>query len=123
MARRSTYLQSSFERATIEREPRKSVITANTTVSDLGYLYPVDTNGGTVTVTLASSMVSDGSKLVVKDEGGLAGTNAITIATGGSENIDGGTTATIGSNYGSMGLYSDGTNWFVKFTTSGGGTL
>lgn len=103
--------------------PRDPLITANTTVSDAGHIYPVDTSGAAVTVTLASAMVADGAHVTVNDEGGSAGTNAVTLATEGSETIDGATSQSIGSNYGTLSLYSDGTNWFTKASTGGGGTL
>ena len=109
--------------ATIERMSRVGVITANTVAADLGTIYPVDTNGGTVTLTLASSMVVDGAQVIIKDEGGNAGTNAITIATEGSETIDGASSISIDSNYGALRLHSDGTGWFVSGSTGGGGTL
>lgn len=109
--------------ATISRGPRNSVITANSTVSNQGYTYPVDSSGGAVTVTLASSMLADGAFLYINDEGGSAGLNAITIATEGTETIDGSSSVSIGSNYGALGVYSDGTNWFTLHSTAGGGTL
>ena len=106
-----------------ETFPRAALITTNTTVSDAGRIYPVDTGGGAVTVTLASAMVAEGVHVTVNDEGGAAGTNAVTIATEGSETIDGATSQSIGSNYGTLSLYSDGTNWYTKSSTGGGGTL
>ena len=51
--------------------------------------------------------------IVIKDAGGLAGTNNITIATEGAEKIDGLDTLVINNNYNSVTLYSDGTNWFA----------
>lgn len=73
----------------------------------------VDTTGGAVTVTLASDDVAAGKIVVINDEGGAAGTNSITVATEGSETIDGSATATISTNYGSLRLYSNGSNWFT----------
>ena len=103
--------------------PRDTLITANTTVSDAGRLYPVDTSGGAVTVTLGSAMVTEGAHVIINDEGGAAATNAITIDTEGSETVDGATSQSIGSDYGTLTLYSDGANWFSKSSTGGGGTL
>lgn len=108
---------------TFETFPRAPLITASTTVSDVGRIYPVDTSGGAVTVTLASAMIADGAHVTVNDEGGAAGTSAVTLATEGSETIDGATSQSIGSNYGTLSLYSDGTNWYTKASTGGGGTL
>lgn len=108
---------------TFETFPRKALITANTIVSDAGRIYPVDTSGGVVTVTLGSTMVAEGAHVIINDEGGAAATNAVTIDTEGSETIDGATSQSIGSDYGTLTLYSDGANWFSKSSTGGGGTL
>ncbi len=50
----------------------------------------------------------------IKDEGGNAGTNNITINRGGSDTIDGATTTVINTNYGSVTLYGFGTTWFIQ---------
>lgn len=105
------------------QQGRKGLITSNTLVSDAGYIYPVDTSGAVVTITLGSSMVSEGSHVVINDEGGAAATNAVTVDTEGSETIDGATSQSIGSDYGTLSMYSDGSNWFTKSSTGGGGTL
>ena len=65
------------------------------------------------TITLSTSDVINGNHLIIKDESGGAGTNNITIDTEGTEKIDGQDTAVIGSNYDSISLYSDGSNWFI----------
>lgn len=65
------------------------------------------------TITLPSTSVVPGKTITIKDESGAAGTNNITIATAGTETIDGAATATISTNYGVIRLYSDGTNWFT----------
>ena len=54
-----------------------------------------------------------GRIVIIKDVGGSANTNNITIATEGSETIDGSASSTISSNYGVVRLFSDGTNWFT----------
>jgi len=93
---------------------RLDVATANTTLSDQGVIQPVDTSGGAVTVTLASAATEDGAELIIKDEGGAAGTNAVTIATEGGETIDGNASITIASNYDPRRLYSDGSVWYLR---------
>lgn len=67
---------------------------------------------GAVTVTLPTTEVRKGRVYTVKDESGAAATNNITVATEGSETIDGSATDTIGENYGAKTYYSDGSNWF-----------
>lgn len=86
---------------------------SNYTASVDDCIIGVDTSGGAVTVTLPSAGAVAGKVFVIHDEGGSAGTNNITVATEGSETIDGNSTATINSNYGSLRVYSDGTNYFT----------
>lgn len=69
-----------------------------------------NTSGGAFTVTLPA--VTDGRVIVIKDKGGSAGSNVITI-TPASGNIDGSGSAAISTNYGSLTLSCDGTNWWI----------
>ena len=69
---------------------------------------------GTVALTLPTALMNAAQlPIVVKDAGGNAGANNITIATGGAETIDGGATYVISTNYDTITLYSDGSNWFT----------
>lgn len=88
-------------------------ITATSTTAAGGYFFGVTNTSSAYTLTLASRMLKRGRVLVVKDQSGGANSNNITIATEGSETIDGSGTASITSNYGATRLYSDGTNWFT----------
>ena len=85
---------------------------SNYTASASDFIIGVDTSSSAVTITLPSSAVSAGKIYIINDEGGNAGTNNITVATEGSETIDGSASATISSNNGTLRLYSDGSNWF-----------
>ena len=69
--------------------------------------------GAVTSLTLPTAQCVSGRVIVIKDAGGLAGTNNITIATEGAEKIDGLDTLVINNNYNSVTLYSDGTNWFA----------
>lgn len=94
------------------------VTTVNAATYDLlvtDYILHVTYTGtGAVTsLTLPSAQVVSGRVIHIKDAGGNAGTNNITIDTEGSETIDGSATAVINSNYSAYSLYSDGSNWFV----------
>lgn len=64
-------------------------------------------------LTLPSAQVVTGRFIVIKDAGGNAGVNNITIDTEGSETIDGSATLIIVSNYQAVNLYSDGSDWFI----------
>ncbi|MCH7737678.1 MAG: hypothetical protein IH872_09805 [Chloroflexi bacterium] len=68
---------------------------------------------GIVTITLPTAEVRPGRIYTVKDESGAANANNITIATEGSENIDGSPTHVLSTDYQGVSLYSDGTNWFI----------
>lgn len=94
------------------------VTTVNAATYDLlvtDYILNVTytTTGAVTSLTLPSAQVVSGRVIIVKDAGGNAGTNNITIDTGGLETIDGVATATISTNYASVTLYSDGSNWFI----------
>ena len=68
------------------------------------------------TITLATADVKAGRIIIIKDESGGAATNNITIATQGTQLIDGDGTDTalkITVGYGVVRLYSDGTNWYT----------
>lgn len=91
---------------------RQSVAT-NSNINTNAVIVGVDSSTYAITVTLQSSSVANGKIYIINDEGGNAGANNITIATEGSETIDGNATATISSNHGTLRVYSDGTNWFT----------
>lgn len=78
-------------------------------------LYTVDTTNGVLTVTLATADTSAGFHKRLFDVGGNIETNAVTINTEGSENVDGGGSVTWDHNNGSyVDLWSDGANWFTS---------
>ena len=78
--------------------------------AEIGFTYLINT-GTAVTVSLPSAVTN--AAIVIKDSAGTAATNNITINRADSATIDGATSQTISSNYGSMKLISDGTNWFI----------
>ena len=100
------------------RPPMRSVLEAYVSITAATYTAKAGdrvigvNRAGVVTVTLPTAEVRKGRTYTVKDESGAAATNNVTIATEGSENIDGTATDVISDNYGSKTYYSDGTNWF-----------
>jgi hypothetical protein len=59
------------------------------------------------------SLVGTGKHFIVKDEVGGAATTTITIRADGEKLIDGATSVTITTNYGSKHIYTDGANYFT----------
>jgi hypothetical protein len=103
---------------TLQHGQINNITTVNAATYDLlatDYILNVTYTGtGAVTsLTLPTAQVIEGRTIVIKDAGGNAGTNNITIDTEGSETIDGSATNVINTNYGYVTLYSDGSNWFI----------
>ena len=94
-----------------------NVTTVNAATYDLltsdHILHVTYTPTGAVTITIPSAQIVSGRTIIIKDAGGNASTNSITVATEGSETIDGDATAIINSDYTSITLYSDGSNLFI----------
>ena len=88
-------------------------VTATASTAAGAYFFGVTNTTSAYTLTLSTRLLRRGRVVVVKDQSGAAGTNNITIATEGSETIDGSATAVLGTNYGVVRLYSDGSNWFT----------
>ena len=96
-----------------------SVLTNTTAVSTTPYVVLVtdlnllvDTTGLAIEIDLPAVATSTGRTLVIKDEGGVAATNAITIDPNASETIDGSSTSVVlATNFGYLELYCDGTQW------------
>ena len=101
------------------RPPLRSVLEAHVTVTAAAYTAKAGdrvigiNRSGAVTITFLTSQLRSGRTYTIKDESGAAATNTITVATEGSETIDGSATDLISDNYGSKTYYSDGTNWFT----------
>lgn len=76
------------------------------------YLILVDSSGGAVTVTIPTTLKNKGRSLIIKDVGGAAAANNITI-TPTSATIDGVASKIISSNYGALTIFYNGTNYFT----------
>ncbi|RLC02965.1 MAG: hypothetical protein DRH90_12475 [Deltaproteobacteria bacterium] len=78
------------------------------------FLHVIYTNTGAVTALTLMSVESaiTGRSVVIKDAGGNASVNSITINCEAAQTIDGNLTYVLSTNYESAHLYSDGVNWF-----------
>jgi len=88
--------------------------TGDYTVSTGDYYVGVDTTGGAVTLTLpAAGAALDGQTWIVKDEGGNASSNNITITGSAHSNtIEGTNQIVLESPYAAISLYCNGINKF-----------
>lgn len=82
----------------------RTEVTGAYTIADSDHYLAVQ---GGYTVTLSGALA--GRRVIVKDEAGTAGVSTITVV----GTIDGAVNKTITTNYGSLHLVSDGTNWFI----------
>ena len=97
---------------------KRNVTTVNASTYDLlttdDILHVTYTVTGAVTsLTLPSAQAVSGRTIWIKDAGGNASVNNITVDTEGAETIDGGATYPLNSDNQDAGFYSDGSNWFV----------
>jgi hypothetical protein len=76
-------------------------------------LHVTYTATGTVAITIPTALILTSFRLTIKDAGGNASANNITINAEGGELFDGSATAVINSDYSAINLYSDGTNLFI----------
>lgn len=84
------------------------------TVLSTDYYIGITSTSSARTVTLPSTLVIKGQSFIIKDESGAAGTNNISIAVnGGTKTIDGLTSFPINTNFGSINVTYDGTNYFT----------
>ena len=91
---------------------RLTAIATSHTASVSEYILGV--TGVPTSILADATSFSDGQVLVIKDESGAAnGTNTITLKPSGSQTVDGAASATIESPFGSVLVYSNGTNWFI----------
>lgn len=66
-----------------------------------------------VTITLPDAQATVTRRLYVKDAGGNSSVNNITIETEGTKTIDGEDDYIINIDWAGIGVYSDGSDWFI----------
>jgi len=87
--------------------------TADITKARQIILVTYTATGAVTSLTIPTLLCKAGNWFIIKDAGGLAGTNNITIDTEGSQKIDGQDTLVINTNYDHVTLYCDGSNLFI----------
>jgi hypothetical protein len=98
---------------TIVRFFPSSIITSSNSAQP-NQVSRCDTTGGVLTITLPSAFDLRGEMIFVKDVGGAAAANPITVVPSGADTIDGSPSATISANKGALALISDGVNdWMI----------
>lgn len=88
-------------------------VTSDTTLNEDDNFVYVDASGGNITITLppVSAGIIAGQVIHIKRIDDSA--NTVTIDGDGAEVIDGQSTQTIASQYTSIMLHSNGTEWFI----------
>jgi len=90
--------------------------TDNYTISTTDYFVGVNTSDGAITLTLPSAnATTSGQTWIIKDEGGVAHTNNVTVSRAGSDTIDGQNTIVLESPYASVQLYCNGVNKYFVY--------
>jgi len=107
-----------FLEAALANGENINVTTISTATYDLlvtDYILHVTytATGAVTSLTLPSAQTTSGRTIFIKDAGGNAGTNNITIDTEGSETIDGSATMVMNTDYEAINLYNNGTDWFI----------
>ena len=93
---------------------RTSTSTITASVDD--YYIGMDSNSAAIELRLPDAAVLiDGHTYIVKDEGGNAATNNITILASGSQTIDGENSLILESPYASFSLYCNGVNKYYVY--------
>lgn len=92
---------------------KRKFVNGNYTLSTTDYYVGVDSTNSTVKITLpAATNMLNGQTFIVKDEGGAASTNNITISGSASDTIDGQNQVVLESPFASIQLYCNGANKF-----------
>ena len=90
---------------------RATAVNTSSAANDI--IIAVTNTAAARTVDLRTADTVGRRTYIIKDESGNAAVNNITITTEGAQLIDGAATYVIATNYGSVRLYSNGSNWFT----------
>lgn len=94
----------------------RKFVNENYTVTTLDFFIGADSSNGVLQITLpAASSTLSGQTFVIKDEGGAAASNNITVVAPGSDTIDGINSVVLKSPFASIQLYCNGTNKYFIY--------
>ena len=92
---------------------KRKFVNGNYTAATTDYYVGVDSTNSIIKITLpAATALLDGQTMIVKDEGGAANANHITISGSASDTIDGQNQVILESPFASIQLYCNGVNKF-----------
>lgn len=105
------FVDSDYLSANIQQN--SSVVSKSTTyTANINEMVLCDASGGAFTVTLPTAASASGKEVTVKKTDASA--NAVTVDGNGSETIDGALTSALSSQWDSVVVVSNGSNWFIK---------
>ena len=108
------YFEKPKIKAGVDIAKSRVSVTSDHSIGFGQHFIGVDTTNNAVTLTLPKSPeVAPGKIFIIKDEGGNASTNNITVDTADSILIDGAASAVLGSSYAAINIYYNGGGWFV----------
>ena len=94
----------------------RKFVNENYTITTSDFFIGADSSNGVLQITLpAASSTSSGQTFVIKDEGGAAANNNITVVAPGSDTIDGINSVVLKSPFVSIQLYCNGTNKYFIY--------
>ena len=76
-------------------------------------IVPIDSSNNSIVYTINTSVMTEGKILIIKDVGGQAGSNNITVSTQDNQTIDGQQSAVINEDYGHLKIFYHNGNWFI----------
>lgn len=111
----SSSVQTQLNNRELKGQITRTAVNANYLATTSDDYVGVDSNGGVVSVTLPlASTAANGKRIIIKDEGGAATTNNISIVGSGGDLIDGSASQSLVVNYESVTLICDGASeWFI----------
>lgn len=110
------YTVGSTNRGNMNLSGKTNKRTATATDYDIlesDYMIGVTSTAAARAIRLMSGTVRAGRTYIVKDESGACSANNITVSTEGAETIDGAASIVMSTDYQTVRLYCDGTNWFT----------